>query len=262
MMFLDYYQGVGIRLKMNDDVCEDLQVTIKKYLITSDKYLFVLKEYAYFFNKFWSDKEEVIVLCYKKPDFDLPNNFKIQSLGKQPAGRIWTNPLIPYFKNVKDECFIILLEDLFLINNVNIKLLNEMKDLVLQGKAQKACLFKIVPTKYRGKMVSDNIVEVNSLSGFRTTINPAIWNKNHFLKYLKPDLTIWQLEQSNVRLARSEKAVVVGPTNTTVFPQIGLLRGGKIDNKAIKVIKRCINNGLIDKEYENIVIKYGMENGK
>ena len=51
------------------------------YISTSDKYVFLLKPFAYLFNKFWSKDQKVVILGYTKPDFKLPKNFEFVSMG-------------------------------------------------------------------------------------------------------------------------------------------------------------------------------------
>lgn len=230
---------------------------MKKYLITSDKYLPLLRGYPYFFNKHWSSEEEVTVLCYKKPDFDLTDNFKTHSLGKQSDyGRYWTNALIPYFKAVNESYFLILLEDLFLRIAVDIDTLNEMESMVADGVVQKAHLSKPMKEGGRKKIVSDNIVEINKSEAavlIRTTTQPSIWNKKHFLNYLKPNRTAWQFETDAKRMASKEEAIVVAPKNSRIFHSMNILRRGRFNLRGMNGV---IKNGYLDKEDIEVVMQF------
>jgi hypothetical protein len=215
---------------------------MKKYVITFDKYLPLLKGFAYFFNKYWSKDEEIIVLCYEKPSFSLPDNFIIHSLGRQKNyGRYWTNALIPYFKNVPEKYFLILLEDLFLREPIDLEILKEMEDIVKRNGADKACLHKIVAKSDWEEVVSDNIVKINRATrtaiGHRTTLQPAIWSKKRFLKYLKPNYTAWDFEILNEYNARTEDSVVIGPRNKRVYFKLNLILKGRINNKGLRGVK-------------------------
>ncbi|KKK57355.1 hypothetical protein LCGC14_3055310, partial [marine sediment metagenome] len=55
---------------------------MKVYVSTSNQYLHLVKIYAYLFNKFWNRPgQEVVVLGYDAPTFDLPDNFSFVSMG-------------------------------------------------------------------------------------------------------------------------------------------------------------------------------------
>lgn len=224
---------------------------MKKYLIASDKYLPLLKGYTYFFNKYWSDEEEVMVLCYKKPDFDLPENFKIHSLGNQSDyGKYWTNALIPFFKSVEDDHFMVLLDDLFPINDVDTDTLYEMGDLIRSGKAQKAFLGRVKGGPY-GKVISKNIVEVRpGYAEFRNTIQPSIWNKEHFLKYLKPDFTIWEFELKNYYMSNTEDDVVIISKDGPVYLFMDVIHRGKYSERGMD---KNLRLGLLKQEDFEII---------
>lgn len=236
---------------------------MKKYLITCDNYLSLLKGNFYFFNKYWSAEEEVIVLCYKKPDFYLPDNFKIHSLGNQSDyGKFWTNALIPFFKKVEEDYFLILLDDLFLCRSVDVGALNKLEELIAQGKAHKACLAKPAPKNSIRKELLDDIVEFNNSGSLdqRTTIMQAIWNKEHFFKYLKPNFNIWNFEQNNVGQAYNEKAVVIGTKSKPVMPTSNIIIKGKFPAKKYKAwCDKFLNEkeSKIIMQYESFNIRSG-----
>lgn len=215
---------------------------MKKYVITCDRYLILLKGVAHFFNRYWSSDEEVVILCYKKPNFSLPDNFIIHSLGDQrDYGRYWTNALIPYFNSVNDKYFMIILDDLFLREQIDLETLNEMEDMVKYNGVDKACLHKIVAKSDWEEVVSDNIVKINRATktaiNHRTTLQPAIWRKKHFLKCLKPNYSVWDFEINNINMSRLEKTVVIGPKIRRVYVKLNLILKGRINNKGLKSIK-------------------------
>ena len=74
---------------------------MKVCVTTCDQYLFLMEVFPYFFNKYWSETQEIDLLCYKKPEISLPPNFNIVSLGCQKDfGRACTTALIPYFESM------------------------------------------------------------------------------------------------------------------------------------------------------------------
>ena len=72
---------------------------MKVYISTSDKYLQLLKPFSFLFNRFWGEQQDVVVLGYKEPDFELPNNFEFVSMGvSRNDPKEWSDGLRDYFK--------------------------------------------------------------------------------------------------------------------------------------------------------------------
>ena len=98
---------------------------MKMFVLTSDKYQFLLKSYCELFNKNWSKDIEVVLLGYKKPKEELPSNFEFVSLGKDSKSTPWSNKLIDFFNKIEDEYFFLCFEDHFLIQKGDIELFQE-----------------------------------------------------------------------------------------------------------------------------------------
>ena len=81
---------------------------MKIYITTSDENNHVLPIFSYFFNKYWSDKQEVVFLGFKDPQYDLPNNFSFVSMAdKQEGGASeWTTYLNIFFSSISDKHFV------------------------------------------------------------------------------------------------------------------------------------------------------------
>ena len=74
---------------------------MKIYISTSDKYLQLLKPFSFLFNRFWGEQQDVVVLGYKEPDFELPNNFEFVSMGvSRNDPKEWSDGLRDYFKSI------------------------------------------------------------------------------------------------------------------------------------------------------------------
>jgi hypothetical protein len=101
---------------------EDLEI----YVTTSNDYVHVVKIFSYLFNKFWSPDKKVTVVGFEKyPDFDLPENFKFVSIGKQTIP--WDDfceEMRRLIGLVKEDYFILLEENEFIIRDVNFEILN------------------------------------------------------------------------------------------------------------------------------------------
>ena len=153
---------------------------MKIYCTTSDGYHHVLKAFVYLFNKFWGEDQEVIILGYKTPEFELPKNFIFHSMGVQTGLKDWCSDLRKFLELTEDDYFIMTMEDTFFKGKVNRNILNAFKQVVSKDliridltegmseerkeaskKAQKA---KAVATKKMQQVMSikENFGQLNS----------------------------------------------------------------------------------------------------
>jgi len=227
---------------------------MKKYITTCDQYLPLLKYNAYFFNKYWNSDEEVTVLGYAKPDFDLPPNFTFYSFGHQSDYSIyWSNAVRIFFESVKDPYFLIFADDTFLIKPVDLERLDRIERLFIDNRIQKAFL-DVATKKFVGKTVSDGIIEIaqGQYPKYRNGLPGSIWQRDHFLKYLKPNLTIWQFETTNFKMAAREMATVVIASET--FLTLNVINKGRFNHK--NVAERQALGLLKDEDLEIIRKNY------
>jgi len=198
---------------------------MKIIVTTCDKNIHVLRGFAYMFNKHWSSNIDVTVLGYSIPSFDLPNNFKFISLGEQKKyGRDWTSALIPFFKQLPDEYFILLLEDYYILH-INKSLLYEAEEFMAMG------IEKIHLTKYNHlgwrisgeeKGVNFNIIKQDAT--YRLSLQPIFIRRDYFLKYLNPGKNAWEYEGQHFK---NDGAQILAPKQGIVsFSHI--LQRGKI----------------------------------
>lgn len=165
---------------------------MKIIVTTCDEYLHVLEGFIYMFNKYWSSGTEVTVLGYSVPSFDLPDNFKFISLGEQKKyGRDWTTALIPFFKQLPDEYFVFLADDIYVLN-VNKPLLQEAEKHMAKG-AEKVYLRSFPGRTFKEeKDVNFSIWDQDA--NYRLSLTPGFFRRDYFLKYLNPGKTVWQYE--------------------------------------------------------------------
>jgi len=174
------------------------------YITTSDRFSYLVPGFAYMFNKYWSPNQKVIVLGYENLPSGLPDNFEVVSLGKQLPDKIWTDPIIDYFKKSTEEYFLHIVEDAFIINSVDNDLIYHLLGLCKKLNVPKIELGGVlkcyndnrdIPYDY---FYQDEKVDAGSvpgnLWGIKNTLHPSIWNREYFLAMLKPNRTIWQVE--------------------------------------------------------------------
>jgi hypothetical protein len=177
---------------------------------TSDQYLHLLKPYTILFNKYWPN-QNVTILGFDNTGIpELPNNFDFVSLGNQnDFENYWSDPLIPYIDEVKEEYFVIMVGDFFLTDYVDTKRLKLLEDEIISGNADKALLdthLSAYTTEYK-----TNIRKILQDAPYRTTLHPSIWKKEYFKKYLKPKLTAWDFEVQNMPESQCDGTTIVIP---------------------------------------------------
>jgi len=218
---------------------------------TCDRYLPILKGFAFLFNKYWSSEQEVIVLCDQKPDFDLPDNFMLESIKLGKIGiSTWTNYLIKFFEGTAlndDDCFLLAMDDHFLIDHVDIDLMKKAELEMKQGADKVWCGWpdyfpflwsgynenfqrwkstdqrrKVAKrgTKYMKKMLNVNLMK---------WLDPSIWRVSMFKKFLAPDMSPGAMESHILQCLESDREYKI------------LI--SKDDDKAVYPHRDCMSHG-------------------
>jgi hypothetical protein len=179
--------------------------------------------FAYFFNKYWSEEQQVDLLCFKEPEGKLPPNFMVHSLGdvSTPPNE-WSTPLIPFFHHsLPDPSFMLMPVDCWPISPVNVAEIEHGDRIIREGRADKIYLGNVhhlahdgVPEGF-GKGYSpfeSPFVKNCQDSWYRLCLAPSLWKKKYFLKYLYPSISPWKYENGETRgspHARSDGATVL-----------------------------------------------------
>jgi len=206
---------------------------MKIIVTTCDEYLRYLKGFVYMFNKHWSSDAEATVLGYNAPPFDLPDNFKFVSLGDQKRyGNDWTSALIPFFKKLPDEYFILLLDDCYILN-VDNSLLCEAEKHMVEGVEKVRLTFDTRP----GDRKDANFKIMEQDTSYRLSLQPSFIRRDYFLKYLIPGKTIHDYE-INHDAVRNDGAQILLPKQNIIYYS-NLVRRGKVDDfEEISKIKK------------------------
>jgi hypothetical protein len=184
---------------------------------TSDQHLHLLTPYAILFNRYWSN-QNVTILGFDDSNIpELPDNFNFVSLGKQSDfGKYWTNPLIPYIDNIKEEYFAVMMGDMLITDYVDVEKMQLLEKEISCGNAEKAVLdthLNAYSVKYKA-----GIVQLHPRAPYRTTLHPAIWRKEYFKKYLKPNLTAWDFEIKNMPESQNDGATIISCVSPPGLP--------------------------------------------
>lgn len=186
---------------------------MKIIVTTCNEYLHILRGFIYMFNKHWSSDAEVTILGYNHPAYNLPPNFKFISLGKQEEyGSEWTTTLIPFFRQLPDEYFILLLDNSYILG-INKPLLHKAESHVIDG------VEKIHLTNLGGRVLKEEKDADFNIWGqdakYRLSLHPIFIRKDYFLKYLVPGKTIWKYEL-NHEAAKNDGAQILVPKQNII----------------------------------------------
>jgi len=181
---------------------------MKILVATSDNYSFLLPPFCELFNRNWPG-QEIIFLGFDASKIDkLPPNCSFVSLGKQQDfGKYWTTPLIPYIESLEDNHFIFTVEDVMLVGPVDISKYKLLENEIKENNAQKALLDSHL--NMSAEPYKKGLLKLHQKANYRTTLHPSIWEKNYFLKFLKPDFTAWDFETRNMEESKRDNATII-----------------------------------------------------
>jgi len=207
---------------------------VKIIVSTSDKYIQFLEGFVYMFNKYWPSNAEVTVVGYSPPSFDLPDNFEFVSVGKQSEyGREWTTALIPYFKQLPDEYFMLMVEDFYILG-VDESLLHKAEKHMIEG-VEKVHLINFNRRSYKEeKDVDFNVWGQDA--NYRLSLQPAFIRRDHFLRYLVPGKDIREYE-TTFEAPMNDGAQILVPKRDIV-PIANVVTVGRLWPSQIAKIKK------------------------
>jgi|ERR1035437_7567384 hypothetical protein len=219
--------------------------TIEYFIITSDKYVHLIKDYSYFFNKNWNTDIPVTILCYDIPDISVPNNFKFHSLGSQTNfGKYWTNALIPFFNEIKSEFVCILIDDLFFIREVNInEIFNILNEIEYENKTfDKFILGSLPKDMLIGcEKYTSNSLLINKHVNYRSTLKPSIWKTEYFKKMLIPNYDVWDFEIKNMNITKTDNSIIICHKIVNIIMELNVYDKGKFNYKDFESKKHLIS---------------------
>lgn len=207
---------------------------MRVYVLTCDKYLKTVEPFAYFFNKYYSPNQEVIVCGFTPPDFELPPNFSFWSLGKEsdyPVDK-WSNQLLYVLDRIPDDIFWLMLEDYFITQPVDV----DMVERLYEYSSNLTNLLKMdlaAERLYaRGSTDFDTwgdleFIKSDVNSPYHMSLYVGLWRRDHLLEVLIPNETPWQIEiEGTNRLQEiGERLLVLGtkqwPVHITLFHRSG-----------------------------------------
>lgn len=177
-------------------------------VMTSDKSQnLVLPGFAYLFNKYWSHEQPVTICGFTNPKIGLPKNFIFESIGEFkefPANR-WSDAFKRVLDNIAEEHFLLLLDDYWLVRDVDIRGMKILFDYAKQFKN----VIKMDVTRDRlyadpGKYSYDfntygsaghlDLIQSDTGKPYHMSLWGGIWSRENLYRVLIPGETAQQIE--------------------------------------------------------------------
>jgi|21_taG_2_1085346.scaffolds.fasta_scaffold00589_16 hypothetical protein len=198
------------------------KLNVPFYVSTNNKHMRCLQVFVELFNKF-TDNSELIILGYDKPDFELTENCKFESMGIQGPVEEWSTDLRKYFLKNAPDYFIYGTEDTFFYKNIDHNYINYLiKVIELNKQIGKVQLCDIgeengdsVANSRHYKSMLLNTIKVEELdidfdmhalieSNYIINCQLSLWNKEYIIKYLEDGYSPWDFELKGSQAAKDD----------------------------------------------------------
>jgi hypothetical protein len=173
---------------------------IRVFVYTSDPYMWIMKPFAYLFNQYWSELQEVVVGGFTPPWFPLPPNFQFHQIDRRAyPKKMWSDGLIKFLLAMNDDVFVLMLEDYLLRRTVDHQGIMTLADYMRIN--QDVVRFDLTNDRLNAENMHDvepwghyDIIACEKNSMYEMSLQAAIWNRKNFLELLRPGLTPWEVE--------------------------------------------------------------------
>jgi hypothetical protein len=183
---------------------------LKIIVPTCDNYVHLLEGLMYTTRKFWSLNNEFIILGYKEPKFKLDNNWSFISLGVDNGPSKWSDDLLLFFNDFKDDYFINMIDDTLMTRESDVEKITRVfnymqnnklvKKVFLHGSLSDSNFNLLGPISLNPVFELNNeFYDVNQIANYRSSLQSSIWSIDYFLKLLKPNMTPWDFEQQHTK---------------------------------------------------------------
>lgn len=233
--------------------------TYRVVVTTSDKYLPALRPFAYLFNKYWSDEQDVLVMGFTPPSFSLPPNFAFMSLGDfndYPVNK-WTDAVIRGLEYIDDDVFVLMLEDYWLTRPVDKRSVQILVDYMRQFNyvaKMDLCgdrLYAHGADLNYGHVGHIDLVKSMPGSPYHMSLMTGAWNRRHLLRHLRPGWSPWDVEiVGTTNLSHDQDVIVLGTRQWPVRHTLAFRSGDsstlKLDELATEDIVELNKYCLLD----------------
>jgi|GEM_PF-627440 len=226
---------------------------MKIYLSTCNSHIHLVERWQYLFNKFWGDAtQEVVLIGYEKPKFQLDSNISFVSLGRQTGGaKMWAGDLRRFFEKIGEEYFIYWLEDQILVDHVDLELLQECMDFCLSDDKFGRFGLSAGISRARNEIVNErssyDIIKLQQKAEYRIAVQPSVWSQQYLLKYLERGYTPWDFEIKGSRLAKGDGYNIYSTNKRFIIDHVQSVVRGDMTRIDVGKMNSKTRNELIEK---------------
>jgi hypothetical protein len=216
---------------------------MKVVISTCDAYRHIVPVNLHLLRKYWPGQEDITVLCYDTgglEDLDV----ELVSMGEQEkdAGGYWSNGVSGYFRDLEEDYFVLIMEELVLVAPVKQDMLDKLEAHVAAGKAHKAMIHAHL--NLYGSPHEDGLVILDQDSPYRTSLHPAIWRTEYINMYLRPNLTPQRFELGNEGFVRNDGYDIISAPAADlitdhVYPCLDLYGKGQLRVRGPAGLSEC-----------------------
>ena len=237
---------------------------MKKIIVTSNKYSFCLDGLQTQMMKYWKeDNLEFVVLGFREPHATLRDNFKFVLTGENMSDATpWRHALNPYFQSLDEDYFFLAFEDHYLVDDVNIDLLNKAENIIKNdpevGKVRLLPRYNYIddPRRFYNRLESydENFFRAPKVAGLHlhSSLRPSIWRKDFFMKLLNTTILGGVTNPHNFETLNNNtvfnETVILPKQTYPIYPDIDAMRGGGPNGQTR-------TNGVVDMDYYKLTLK-------
>ncbi|MDD5517857.1 MAG: hypothetical protein PHV98_00715 [Candidatus Omnitrophica bacterium] len=191
---------------------------IKVVVLTSNDYVHCVPAFAYLFNKFWSPKQQVTIARYEIRPPKVADNFYRPCIGQQ-SHFTWSSGLLEFLKGYNSELILLMLEDYFLIEQVDTYTINELWQFMLDNPEVVKVDLSDDRLKYSHEDFLIKLIKSDDDSEWQTSLQAAIWRVDFLKRFLNPAENAWQFEKEGTkrviaaRQAKGFDGLILGTKN-------------------------------------------------
>lgn len=202
---------------------------------TCNKYRHLVYNFARLFNRFWDEKQEVLVFGYLPSDETLPDNFRFISLGQ--ADEPWSTQTLKILDQIPEEQFIFLREDFYLLKPVPVNKVKSLWDFMLGCRDYKRIGLQSfndyapeekTMMKFFAQIYTSDIKlwRMGWKSPYICSFEASIFRKDFLQKYMIAGESSQEAENNTSARARQDDNVVLIPEETILYYK-DAFRGGR-----------------------------------
>lgn len=161
-------------------------------ILSCDKNIELLDNFFNYFETFWEDCQYPIYVSMENENYKNRNVEKVFNYSKNNN---WGERIIEALKIINSQNVLIILDDFFLEEKVNAKLIEDINILLNENK--KITNFILTETRednYEDKIVLNAFVERKRFGRYKAVFQIGIWNRVHLISLLDPKENAWEFE--------------------------------------------------------------------